>query len=50
MISPVWLQILRQGDMKYELTGTHDVDTAWLKNVRSRNEKTKSKYHTNIKR
>lgn len=44
MISPVWLQILRKGDMDYELTGTHDVDVAWMKNVRSRNEKTKSEY------
>lgn len=42
MISPVWLQILRKGDMQYELMGTHDVDRAWMKNVRSRNEKTKS--------
>ena len=43
MISPVWLQILRKGDMKYELAGTHDVDVAWIKNVRKANEKTKSK-------
>lgn len=43
MISPVWLQILRKGDMEYELTGTHDVDLAWMKNVRSRNVNTKGK-------
>lgn len=41
MISPVWLQILRKGDEQYELTGTHDVDVAWIKNVRVQNDKTK---------
>lgn len=44
LISPVWLQILRKGDLQYELMGTHDVDPAWMKNVRtSGNDKTKSK-------
>lgn len=43
LISPVWLQVLRQGEMNYTLQGTHDIDSAWMKNVRKAgNGKTKS--------
>lgn len=42
IISPVWLQVIRKGELDYGLSGTHDVDGAWLKNVRSANPKTKS--------
>ncbi|PSN40598.1 Chitinase domain-containing protein 1 [Blattella germanica] len=33
-ISPVWLQIKRKGSKAYDLTGTHDVDSGWLEEVR----------------
>ena len=33
--SPVWLQIKRTGQQKYELTGTHDIDSGWMKSVRT---------------
>ncbi|ALC38211.1 CG8460 [Drosophila busckii] len=33
MISPVWLQIVKQGDA-YAVAGTHDVDPGWLTDVR----------------
>lgn len=33
-ISPVWLQIKRKGPLKYEVTGTHDVDVGWMKAVK----------------
>lgn len=34
MVSPVWLQILRKGKLKYEVGGTHDIDAGWVKDVR----------------
>jgi chitinase domain-containing protein 1 len=41
LISPVWLQIKRTGRRKYELTGTHDIDSNWLQTIRQNsNDKT----------
>lgn len=34
IISPVWLQIQQKGKNKYEITGTHDIDTKWIQDVR----------------
>lgn len=33
-ISPVWLQILYQAQMKYSIAGTHDIDSTWVKEVK----------------
>lgn len=33
IISPVWLQISRKGEVKYDVTGQHDVDAGWMKDV-----------------
>jgi chitinase domain-containing protein 1 len=33
LISPVWLQIRRSKINNYELSGTHDIDKNWLKDV-----------------
>ncbi|KAF5291398.1 hypothetical protein FQR65_LT01708 [Abscondita terminalis] len=41
-ISPVWLQIKPNGG-KYEITGTHDVDRNWMKDVRKSGEWSKVK-------
>ena len=41
-ISPVWLQIKRNGIKKYELTGTHDVDINWIKKVKENSNGTVS--------
>lgn len=30
----MWLQIKRKGPLKYEVTGTHDVDVGWMKAVK----------------
>lgn len=38
-ISPVWLQIKFIDSMKYEVTGTHDVDANWLNDVRNNGRK-----------
>lgn len=35
LISPVWLQIQRTGRNKYKLTGTHDIDKGWMKDIRN---------------
>lgn len=32
-ISPVWLQIRHNVDLKYKITGAHDIDTAWVQDV-----------------
>ncbi|EDW52089.1 chitinase domain-containing protein 1 [Drosophila sechellia] len=32
IISPVWLQIVKQGD-RYAVAGTHDIDAGWLTDV-----------------
>lgn len=34
VVSPVWLQILRKGKLKYEVGGIHDIDAGWVKDVR----------------
>lgn len=34
-ISPVWLQVKRTGKKKYQLTGTHDIDSGWMDQVRA---------------
>lgn len=34
MISPVWLQVRHKGNKEYEITGTHDIDTKWVEDVR----------------
>ncbi|XP_017782711.1 PREDICTED: chitinase domain-containing protein 1 [Nicrophorus vespilloides] len=40
-ISPVWLQIKRKSEQKYILTGTHDIDAKWMKEVKAVNPKVK---------
>lgn len=46
-ISPVWLQVVRVDDQKYEIRGTHDIDAGWISDVRKAgNGRTKSKEHT----
>lgn len=37
----MWLQITRKGDAKYEITGTHDVDQGWMKDVKTSGKITK---------
>ncbi|XP_078493353.1 chitinase domain-containing protein 1 [Ciona intestinalis] len=37
MVSPVWLQIRRKAKGKYQVTGTHDIDKGWVKDVRKTN-------------
>ncbi|KAG5684410.1 hypothetical protein PVAND_013644 [Polypedilum vanderplanki] len=39
IISPVWLQILRKQDLKYEMAGTHDCDENWMRDVRNAGNK-----------
>ncbi|KAK9885338.1 hypothetical protein WA026_010837 [Henosepilachna vigintioctopunctata] len=34
-ISPVWLQIKRNDALKYELSGTHDIDNDWMVTVKN---------------
>lgn len=34
LVSPVWLQILRVDEHKYEMKGTQDIDEGWMKDVR----------------
>ena len=34
MVSPVWYNIRRTGIAGYTLTGEHDVDKSWMKEVR----------------
>ncbi|XP_042302277.1 chitinase domain-containing protein 1 isoform X1 [Sceloporus undulatus] len=34
MISPVWLQVKRRGKERFQLTGLHDVDQGWMKEVK----------------
>ncbi|XP_044738709.1 chitinase domain-containing protein 1 [Chrysoperla carnea] len=42
-ISPVWLQIHRRSPLKYEVTGTHDIDKGWMKDVKTAGRKRKTK-------
>jgi len=41
MISPVWLQIKRKPGGKYHVTGTHDIDNGWIRDVRKLNPEIK---------
>lgn len=41
IISPVWLQILRKGELRYEISGTHDVDSGWMRDVKESGKITK---------
>ncbi|KAH0620994.1 hypothetical protein JD844_021954 [Phrynosoma platyrhinos] len=34
MISPVWLQVKRRGKERFQLTGLHDADQGWMKEVK----------------
>lgn len=38
-ISPVWLQLRHNADMKYKITGTHDVDAKWMREVKRKGAK-----------
>jgi chitinase domain-containing protein 1 len=40
-LSPVWLQLVRHGDLRYEIKGTHDVDEGWMKEVKASGKITK---------
>lgn len=35
IVSPVWLQIVRLGEQKYELRGTHDIDRGWVAEIKA---------------
>jgi len=39
MVSPVWYNIRRTGEGKYELGGEHDVDMNWMKDVRGKDSR-----------
>lgn len=41
IISPVWLQVRRKGDLKYEIEGTHDIDQGWMREVKENGKITK---------
>lgn len=41
VISPVWLQVQRKANGKYELHGKHDLDMGWADDVRRLNKNTK---------
>lgn len=41
-VSPVWLQIKRNGRKKYELTGTHDIDSNWINKIKQNSNGTSS--------
>lgn len=38
-VSPVWLQVRRRGKESYDVTGLHDHDPGWVKDVRRSNKK-----------
>ncbi|TSK13394.1 Chitinase domain-containing protein 1 [Bagarius yarrelli] len=40
-VSPVWLQLRREGPKSFHVTGLHDNDQGWVKAVRKSNKKTK---------
>lgn len=46
--SPVWLQIKRAGQLKYELVGTHDIDAGWMRDVRMARAATQEKQPVKI--
>ncbi|XP_075043956.1 chitinase domain-containing protein 1 isoform X2 [Mixophyes fleayi] len=41
LISPVWLQIRRKGRQSYQVTGMHDVDQGWMKDIKKNSKRTK---------
>uniref|UniRef100_A0A8C5PEV7 Chitinase domain-containing protein 1 n=1 Tax=Leptobrachium leishanense TaxID=445787 RepID=A0A8C5PEV7_9ANUR len=41
LVSPVWLQIRRKGRESYQVTGLHDVDQGWIKDIRKNSKTTK---------
>ncbi|CAG7833858.1 unnamed protein product [Allacma fusca] len=43
MISPVWLQIKRKPAGTFFMTGTHDVDHEWIREIRKRGKKSNLK-------
>ncbi|CAH2325368.1 chitinase domain-containing 1 isoform X1 [Pelobates cultripes] len=40
LISPVWLQIKRKGRESYQVSGLHDIDQGWIKDVRKNSKST----------
>lgn len=42
-ISPVWLQVRRQGKNSYAMTGTHDIDKDWVISVRNAGRERKTR-------
>ncbi|XP_044758979.1 chitinase domain-containing protein 1 [Coccinella septempunctata] len=42
-ISPVWLQVKKNGALQYELGGTHDIDLDWLLTVKNAGRQRKLK-------
>lgn len=47
IISPVWLQVVRQPNGVYKINGEHDVDSGWIKDVRvAAHNKNKSEFVT----
>jgi chitinase domain-containing protein 1 len=43
MVSPVWLQIKRKPSGTYLMTGTHDIDHDWVREVKKRGKKSQVK-------
>ena len=43
MISPVWLQIKRKPAGTFFMTGTHDIDHEWIREVRKKGKKSQVK-------
>ncbi|XP_063800832.1 chitinase domain-containing protein 1 [Pseudophryne corroboree] len=41
LVSPVWLQIRRKGRQSYQVTGLHDVDQGWIKDIKRNSKSTK---------
>ncbi|KAG8438024.1 hypothetical protein GDO86_008635, partial [Hymenochirus boettgeri] len=41
LISPVWLQIKRRGRESYQITGLHDVDQGWIKDIKKNSKSTR---------
>ncbi|XP_025914937.1 chitinase domain-containing protein 1 isoform X3 [Apteryx rowi] len=41
LISPVWLQVKRRGKERFQFTGLHDADQAWMKDVRKNSKSIK---------
>jgi len=39
MVSPVWFTIRRVGEAMYDIRGEHDVDVAWMQEVRGKDSR-----------